>query len=172
MADFFQHMHMREDEKPTHWSRLLVCTNCGSLVDYGRPMLKGHDRRCSWCPACAPNEPWRYGEVVDQSSESKRAPAARLASLEGAQELLDNLKWIPCSKRMPERGNLTAHHVLFVVSNEHSRYVEHGYWAGDHWCDVDSYDPNTWRVSEVTHWQPLPEPPTPLEERSTDLEKP
>lgn len=58
------------DAERHDWRQLLICTRCGSLVDYGKRC--GPDRRCSWCPACAPGEPWRHGTVVEESSEARR----------------------------------------------------------------------------------------------------
>jgi hypothetical protein len=52
------------------WERILVCTRCGSRIDYGGPV--SDDARCSWCPACSPGAPWRRGTVLEESSEARR----------------------------------------------------------------------------------------------------
>lgn len=64
----------------------LVCMSCGSLVDYGRPLSTGHDRRCRWCPACSPGRPWRRGKVIgasDSASMGGRPTAAPPGMLGG-----------------------------------------------------------------------------------------
>ncbi len=48
---------------------VLVCTRCGSRVDYGAPV--GNDGRCYWCPACSPELPWRRGTVVEESAKAR-----------------------------------------------------------------------------------------------------
>jgi hypothetical protein len=50
------------------------------------------------------------------------------------------------------------------------RHVFLGLYNHGDWYDDGTPDGRDARVTNVTHWQPLPEPPTPLEERSTDPE--
>lgn len=42
--------------------------------------------------------------------------------------------------------------------------------AYDGQCWVASYDEDGWRVKGITHWQPLPEPPTPPRSNATEAE--
>lgn len=56
-------------------ARVLVCRNCGSLVDYGRNCAHGMSRLLDWCPACNPGTTngWRYGPVLAESDDAARA---------------------------------------------------------------------------------------------------
>lgn len=68
------------------------------------------------------------------------------------------MEWIKCSDKMPKIGVK----VLFFPKNDEPIHGEFGgqYWRQDtSWCvSNDCID----RVitSEVTHWMPLPEPPS------------
>ena len=65
--------------------------------------------------------------------------------------------WIKCSERMPEIGVK----VLCFPKGDEPIHATFGgnYWRQDvSWCVSNDFIDNT-IVTDVTHWQPLPEPP-------------
>ena len=80
-----------------------------------------------------------------------------LVDLEVAQELerlQSEARWIPVSERLPE----TEVDVLVALKG----YVDHGYYDGTEWrsnTQLD-YSETPERLWDVTHWMPLPTPPT------------
>ncbi len=60
------------------YSAIIVCVRCGSLIDYRRGEFDnyifspGQMHTCQWCPACAPDQPWRRGKVVDETPKAKK----------------------------------------------------------------------------------------------------
>lgn len=55
--------------------------------------------------------------------------------------------WIKCSERMPEKYKAILVHNIFG-----EMWVACLSFRNEFWCD-------NLKVDEVTHWQPLPEPP-------------
>lgn len=68
-------------------------------------------------------------------------------------EALERTRWIPCSERLPER-NVSV--LGWYKDNPFARYCpEIVSWNGNGWVFVYARR----YVTNVTHWQPLPEPP-------------
>lgn len=68
-------------------------------------------------------------------------------------EALERTRWIPCSERLPER-NVSV--LGWCKDNPFARYCpEIVSWNGNGWVFVHARR----YVTNVTHWQPLPEPP-------------
>lgn len=68
-------------------------------------------------------------------------------------------EWIKCSERMPEEGQ-----EVIVMDNDRGKVqsgmiLETGYPAGMGNVFVD-FNEEYYQVTNVTHWMPLPEPPT------------
>lgn len=57
------------------------------------------------------------------------------------------MQWIKCSEQMPESM------VSVLVTGDWFDYAVTA-WSGKEWLDFDDYEP------PVTHWMPLPPPPT------------
>ena len=68
------------------------------------------------------------------------------------------MEWIKCSERLPEESS----HLRILLWN--GSYIRYGKWlstdcSGKN-CDWhDDYD-NRIKGKKITHWMPLPEPPT------------
>lgn len=59
--------------------------------------------------------------------------------------------WIPCSERMPPDGELVLIADAGVVREaDYVAHRERWYWSAD----------GSSKLDEVTHWMPLPYPPT------------
>ena len=61
-------------------------------------------------------------------------------------------RWIPCSERLPESYD----EVLIWDSYDNAHYL--GYYANANGWVVDGYEDDRYHF-DITHWQPLPEPP-------------
>ncbi|QGU13977.1 DUF551 domain-containing protein [Leclercia sp. 119287] len=59
------------------------------------------------------------------------------------------MEWIKCSERMPE--------VMVTVITSNGFDIGQGWWDGDDWKSFDCHDVVP---GKVTHWMPLPPPPT------------
>ena len=81
-------------------------------------------------------------EVRNEFSKKYKALQQRIAELEAERQ------WISVSERLPEEdgGYLCRVIEKSFITQTHTRFVQ---WFIDKWC---SY-------GEVTHWQPLPQPP-------------
>lgn len=67
----------RDGDPLTPIDRIRECDECGSLVSVGTRNV-GPKEKFSWCPACDPGCPWRYGPVVEESAKARsmrEAPA-------------------------------------------------------------------------------------------------
>ena len=71
------------------------------------------------------------------------------------------MSWIKCSERMPAEGQYVLFFVPASTPGGADHYIATGSWGrvNEHipcaWSDGDQ----PWSAAEVTHWQPLPEPP-------------
>ncbi|HFV9295538.1 TPA: DUF551 domain-containing protein [Serratia fonticola] len=86
--------------------------------------------------------------AVFAPSQAEAAALARIAL--AAKTAGDG--WIPCSERMPEIDE----DVLTYTSNW-GEYRVLAWDGGDHFCDSECFST---RAKGITHWQPLPPPPT------------
>ena len=77
-------------------------------------------------------------------------------------------KWISVTERLPElrmweSGSLASSNVLFVTEDKtiHIGYVMEDFNIGDNGClKIDRWFMlGGYRIENVTHWMPLPEPP-------------
>ncbi len=59
-------------------------------------------------------------------------------------------QWISVKERLPEKGV----DVLTVSKNEHESY-----YMVDSFVDGDWFLQGVGKITQVTHWMPLPEPP-------------
>ena len=62
------------------------------------------------------------------------------------------MKWISVKERLPGNGSV----VLAVTEYRHSVSTPTLLWIDGDWFTYDGYK----LLSEVTHWQPLPAPPS------------
>lgn len=65
----------------------------------------------------------------------------------------EQMKWIPCSERLPKKPEIDGDSDCYIVQTRHVAQPFIGYWDGREWTDeeVDVVD-------EVIAWMPLPEP--------------
>lgn len=67
------------------------------------------------------------------------------------------MKWIPVTERLPEKGNL-----VLCIGKKGGMFLASGmtlFSDGSCWCSV----PNARSGRNATHWMPLPEPPKEVE---------
>lgn len=84
-----------------------------------------------------------YGSTPREANSRAEALACRISSPQGHEQVQ---AWIPCSERMPEGV------VSVLVTGDWFDYAV-SFWNGASWCDLDFEPP-------VTHWMPIPKPPT------------
>ena len=93
----------------------------------------------------------------------------QLDAADAIEELQSQLpKWIPVTERLPElrmweSGSLASSNVLFVTEDKtiHIGYVMEDFHFNDNGClKIDRwFMQGGYRIENVTHWMPLPEPP-------------
>jgi len=64
--------------------------------------------------------------------------------------------WISVGERLPEDCEL----VLFRTGNLVAEKTEKGIWLGGCEAFETEYECEYYSIDEVTHWMPLPKPPT------------
>jgi hypothetical protein len=68
--------------------------------------------------------------------------------------------WIKCSERMPKSNETVSFYVREHKEIIQGRYIMGEWYQQQNWCEsayggtIDSHV-----FGDVTHWQPLPEPP-------------
>lgn len=110
-----------------------------------------------------PNEDWgriydewgNFSDLDDGDNEPFRLLRAALTAALGKGE-----GWIACGERMPEES------VDVLVRAEDGTHVafwsgELGWWAANAQADTEELE------APVTHWRPLPPPPTTISEEGT-----
>lgn len=122
-------------------------------------VIKTHSIRCDECPLSAATIyrcKWRYAdEALALIGEDTNVPASADDTNVGHK----SGGWISCKDKMPEDNTS----VLFVYVSENGiKSVHYGYHQtvrglGSSWGKISG----GWRYcnDDVTHWQPLPEPP-------------
>lgn len=101
------------------------------------------------------------------------AYAAALAEIEKLRKAQVPEQWIPVSERLPEHGIRVLAHGTYdnhpTSSFQLTAEVLGGRWNESPWIPSDTGHLNDWPHVIITHWQPLPAPPTPQpEEKGTD----
>lgn len=126
--------------------------NCGLV---GVPVCEDHKCRCRGKTHGAPLPPDFFnavvsGDEVECSGCSQLSTLVREQSAELA-ELRGRVAWVPVGERLPEDGL----EKLVVVRHNGHPYTRTARYAPR---DIDGLP--EWSVSDVTHWMPLPTPPT------------
>lgn len=75
----------------------------------------------------------------------------------GEEKIVDLGNWIDVKDRLPETNG-----VYIVVDKYNEIYGDAIYGFDKQWTLTDSFDGREKLISDVTHWQPLPEPPKTL----------
>ncbi len=86
-------------------------------------------------------------------------------ALNGLDEKLDELQypWIPVTERLPEPGETVLAFRVFGVHGQLSEVcIAH---------TLKMFDRINWSMVGVTHWMPLPEPPTIIEAEEKDVKE-
>ncbi len=78
----------------------------------------------------------------------------------GYSEAMKEQRWIPVSERLPDRN------ILVTVSNCLDKWV----CCGEYNDDCNWYNQFSFETIEVTHWQPLPSPPSFTEQEQSKPE--
>ena len=139
-----------------------TCTECGSTdgvqtVVYDTPgEPRDYDARCLACGSTEVEESLRDAllRVIDQRDEA--LSLAQRPTHEGIDD-----GWIACEDRMPEDGVLVL--LLHQCADWKPEPWKHTFGQvvdnGETWCWADENDNDQdWEL--VTHWRPLPAPPT------------
>jgi hypothetical protein len=104
-------------------------------------------------------------EYVKQMKEANlRSYPHRTQDAEAVEHctvLLDALRWIPVSERLPTEGQGVLFECIcdMQVSDLYGMY-KGVYEDGSFWIDNEDHDPQCGAIPEsVIHWMPLPKPP-------------
>lgn len=68
--------------------------------------------------------------------------------------------WIKCSERMPQKPSEESpvDYLIYYAPSSKDKRIRQATWNGEYWYEPEYGDPIA--TEFVTHWQPLPEPPT------------
>ena len=106
--------------------------------------------------------PITLGDHLDSAVDALEAADKRVKELDAAQ------RWIPCAERLPEYDPSKGANAYWIAKKTRNGewqmkialYSDYGYAT-----TVDIPENVTWRdydfcqIMNVTHWQPLPQPP-------------
>lgn len=155
-------------------AELLPCPFCGCSEIVGCSEDGAHWDMCAQCGAAGPVTTRYSGDEGEECASWNSRPRYTALLLEVSELRNHNRallvrsqpsEWVATSERMPPE----CEHVLFadVRGGVHKGYqaTRHTYGENDEetpvtiWCAPDYAGGEEWEAGEVSHWQPLPNPP-------------
>lgn len=95
-------------------------------------------------------EQHRYDAVWKEMADLAKAHAENAALRAEVERLREEQRWIAVEERLPTTSEGWV--LCSLVGDE----VFFGCWHKNEWWSIDDRDG---KLSDVTHWQPLPDPP-------------
>ena len=133
----------------------------GSLSDFDD---ESFDMSMEWIANGGQDEGINVNEKNDGAFIAAANPDAILAIAEYVNGLENQIAdagkmmgWVKCSERMPEENTEV---LVWGESNDTEQYPMIGEWDPDLWYGIDRNLQICDKIFNVTHWQPLPSPPT------------